>query len=81
MEEGVRKLDGFGSLLLKEDLHKHKETGDDGGSLGREGRTLEYVLALEERVIHLGRLGNTVFDGRIGKDLDIVALPQIKSFT
>lgn len=33
MQEGVGKLDGLRSLLLKENLHKHKQTGDDGGSL------------------------------------------------
>lgn len=38
MEEGLGKLDGFGSLLLEKNLHKYKETGDDGGSLeGRSG--------------------------------------------
>jgi hypothetical protein len=43
-------------------------------------RTADYVFALKERVVHLGRLGNTVFDSSIGKDLDVVALPQVESF-
>ena len=45
-----------------------------------EMRVGEYVLALEECVVHLRRLGNAEFDSSIGKDLDVVALPQVKSF-
>ena len=54
MEEGVGKLDGFGSLLLEKDLHKYKETGDDGRSLRGRNEDGAYVLALKERVVHLG---------------------------